>query len=282
VTKGSPIRSLGAAVAIRFAPDWCNLKQTFCDATTFFDPSVYSVIDSCQHHLVGSQAFAGLAGVPPRRPAPSKGPHATEPAPNGARVQVRFVFLWRRKTELLRMTTPPTTTKRAKRPAAKSSTTTPRILGAPRSSFDFCAQGVSAETHNDAGIFQMGERLAELDRIILESDAASIKLRRLGRDSEAKEASAREVEAGEEFSDLEWKIIYTRSFTPEGYYEKIRILEKAGFAFDPDDIADIFWRLAHEAGRLGLSDTIPRRCRGHFITAAEEVIRISKRCAAAV
>jgi hypothetical protein len=88
--------------------------------------------------------------------------------------------------------------------AAKSNTTP-----------DFCAKDVPAATFNDAGIFQMGERLAELDRTMLESDAAWIRLGRLGRDSEAEEASDRSHEAGEEFSELEWKIIYTPAMTPE-------------------------------------------------------------------
>jgi hypothetical protein len=45
--------------------------------------------------------------------------------------------------------------------------------------------------------------------------------------------------------------------------------KEARFSFDPDVLAEIMWGLAHEAGRLGLSDTIPKECKRHFAAAAE-------------
>jgi hypothetical protein len=99
----------------------------------------------------------------------------------------------------------------------------------------------------DAAIFEMGDRLAELDRQCLEFDSASARLRRRGRLSESKEASVRMDEAYSAYSDLEWRLVYTPAATPEGHWEKIRILERGGFSFGPDVVAEIMWMLACEA-----------------------------------
>jgi hypothetical protein len=125
-------------------------------------------------------------------------------------------------------------------------------------------QVTAAPFNTDGEIFVMGRRLIELDRQVAQFDAAAVRSRRLRRDSEAKEAHSRMDEACEEYSELEWKLAYWPAATPEGHFEKIIILERTGFSFEPDDVADIMWRLAHEAGRLGLGDTIPRRCRKFF------------------
>ncbi len=128
----------------------------------------------------------------------------------------------------------------------------------------------STNKNPDAAIFEMGDRLAELDRQCLEFDSAAVRLRRLGRHSEANDAGSRMDEAAQALYDLEWELIYTPAATPEGHHEKIRILERGGFSFDPDVLAEIMWGLAHEAGRLGLSDTIPKECKRHFAAAADK------------
>jgi hypothetical protein len=129
-------------------------------------------------------------------------------------------------------------------------------------------RSTGATTNPDAAIFEMGDRLLELDRQVLEFDAASVRLRRLGRLSESNEAGSRQHEAGEAYSDLEFELVYTPATTPEGHLEKIRIIERGGFSFDPDVLAEIMWMLAHEAGRLGLSDAISKRCKKYFARAA--------------
>jgi hypothetical protein len=75
--------------------------------------------------------------------------------------------------------------------------------------------------NSDAAIFEMGDRLAELDRQCLEFDSAAVRLRRLGRHSEANEAGSRMDEAGRAYSDLEWELVYRPAATPEGHWEKI-------------------------------------------------------------
>jgi hypothetical protein len=121
---------------------------------------------------------------------------------------------------------------------------------------------INSNPNPDAAIFAMGARLAELERQCLEFDSAS------GRLSESNDADSRSDEAGKAHSDLERKLIYTRAATPEGHWEKIRILESGGFCFDPDVLAEVMWLLAHEAGRLGLSNAIPNQCKRIFAAAA--------------
>ena len=120
---------------------------------------------------------------------------------------------------------------------------------------------INSNPNPDAAIFAMGDRLAKLERQCLEFDSAS------GRLPESNEADRRSDEAGKAHSDLEWELIYTSAATPEGHREKIRILESGGFCFDPEVLAEIMWLLAHEAGRLGLSNAIPDQCKRIFATA---------------
>jgi hypothetical protein len=117
-------------------------------------------------------------------------------------------------------------------------------------------------SHPDAAIFLMGDRLAELERQCLEFDSAS------GRFSEASEADSRSDEAGRAHSDLEWELIHTPAATLEGHSEKIRILESGGLCFDPDVLAEVMWLLGHEAGRLGLSNAIPNQYKRIFAASA--------------
>jgi hypothetical protein len=118
---------------------------------------------------------------------------------------------------------------------------------------------ISSGPSPDATIFAMGGRLAELERECLEFSFA------IGGLSED-EADRRSDEAGKAHSDLEWKLIYTPAVTPEGHREKLRILESGGFCFDLEVLAEILWLLAHEAGRLGLSNTIPNRFKRSLVT----------------
>jgi len=126
------------------------------------------------------------------------------------------------------------------------------------------------ETNPDAAIFEMGHRLAELDREHRKFHEASVQLRRRGQHPESDAANKLMDLISKEQCQLEWKAIYTPAATPEGHEEKLRIVDRMGFSFDRDVIAEIMWMLAYEAGRLGISDTIPQRFKRAFADAAAE------------
>jgi hypothetical protein len=85
----------------------------------------------------------------------------------------------------------------------------------------------------DAGIFAMGERITQLVRLHIELDERFVRLSRLG---QTKPSTLDDVmaEVREELSETEWRLIYTDAATPDGHAEKLKILERLGFAFDPD------------------------------------------------
>jgi hypothetical protein len=75
-------------------------------------------------------------------------------------------------------------------------------------------------TNPDAEIFEMGDRLVELDRQCFEFDSTSVRLRRLGRHSEANEAGSRMDEAAHALYDLEWSSSTRRPRPPKGIGRK--------------------------------------------------------------
>jgi hypothetical protein len=122
----------------------------------------------------------------------------------------------------------------------------------------------TSTSHPDTEISEMGRRLTELNC------KASVRLRRLGQHQESDAAYQRMSAIAEEEGELEWRVIYTPVDTPEGYEEKLRILDRLGFGFDPDVLAEVVWLLAHEAGRLGIASAMPKRLKSIFARAVEQ------------
>ena len=109
----------------------------------------------------------------------------------------------------------------------------------------------------DAELFAKIDYCANLWHQSLALDEQVLTARRLVNLSEAKELTKRHDQAIRGASKLELEILCDTAavVTVDGHAAKVDLV--AGSSFDSEDLIAIAWALGHEAGRLGLSNTMP-------------------------
>jgi len=114
----------------------------------------------------------------------------------------------------------------------------------------------AAEKNPDAALLKLIAKYDDLSSEALRLDEESITAQRIGELSKAKELTARYDKTFNKACALHWELLTRDAITADGHAAKVRMIVSS--SFDPEDLIAIAWRLGHEAGRLGLTRTMPR------------------------
>jgi hypothetical protein len=109
----------------------------------------------------------------------------------------------------------------------------------------------------DTALLRLIAKHDELSNEAIKLDEESIMAGRRGEAASSAELSARSDKAFNRASALFGELVFRKPATAAGHAAKIQMIASSG-SFDPEDLISVVWRLGHEAGKLGLSNTMPR------------------------
>jgi hypothetical protein len=108
----------------------------------------------------------------------------------------------------------------------------------------------------DAALLKLIAKHDDVSSEALRLDEESIIAGRRGEAARSAELSARSDKFFNRGEALFWELVFRKPATAEGHAAKVKMI--AASSFDAEDLIAVAWRLGWEAGKLGLSSTMPR------------------------